>query len=51
MGRSEASSLLDIISVVGCKVGANAIRLHDEVVIILANLFTPIHIDPVVEPV
>ena len=36
---------------VGCKVGANAIRLHDEVVFTLANLFTSIGIEPVVEPV
>ena len=36
---------------VGCKVGANAIRLHDEVVFTLANLFRSIGTDPVVEPV
>ena len=36
---------------VGCKVGANAIRLHDEVVFTLANLFRSIGIEPVVEPV
>ena len=35
---------------VGCKVGANAIRLHDdEVVFTLANLFRSIGIEPVVE--
>ena len=36
---------------VGCKIGANAIRLHDELVITLANLFRSIHIDPAVMPV
>ena len=36
---------------VGCKVGANAIRLHDEVVFTLADLFRSIGIEPVVEPV
>ena len=36
---------------VGCKVGANAIRLHDEVVFTLANLFRSIGIEPMVEPV
>jgi len=35
---------------VDCQVVANAIRLHDEVVIILANLFRSILIDHVVEP-
>ena len=36
---------------VGCKVGANAIRLHDEVVFTSANLFRSIRVDLVVEPV
>lgn len=36
---------------VGCKVGANAIRLHDEVVFALADLFRSINVDPVVEHV
>jgi len=35
---------------VDCKVGANAIRLYDEVVITLASLLKSTHIDPVVEP-
>ena len=47
---TELSSLL-ILSDIICKVGANAIRLHDEVVFTLANLFRSIGIDPVVEPV
>ena len=34
---------------VGCEVGANTIRLHDEVVGTLANLpFKSIHIDPII---
>ena len=36
---------------VGCKVGANAIRLHDEVGFTLANLFRSIGVDPGMEPV
>ena len=36
---------------VGYKVGANAICLHDEVIFTLANLFRSICIDPAVEPV
>ena len=36
---------------VGCEIGANAIRLHDEVAFTLANLFRSIIIGPVVEPV
>ena len=35
---------------VGCKVGANAIHLHDEVVAVVAKLFRSLRIDVVVEP-
>ena len=35
---------------VGCKIGANAIRLHDEVVFILAKLFRSLRVDAIVEP-
>ena len=35
---------------VGCKIGANAIRLRDEVVRILAKLFRSLRIDAIVEP-
>ena len=35
---------------VGCKIGTNAIRLHDEVVFILAKLFRSLHVDAIVEP-
>ena len=37
---------------VGCKIkiGANAIRLHDEVVCILAKLFRSLRVDAIVEP-
>ena len=35
---------------VGCKVGANAIRLHDEVVSLLARLFRSLRVDAIVEP-
>jgi hypothetical protein len=35
----------------GCKVGANAIRLHDEVVLLLAKLFRSLRIDAIVEPI
>ena len=35
----------------GCKVGANAIRLHDEVVSLLAKLFRCIRVDAIVEPI
>ena len=34
---------------VGCKVGANAIRLHDEVAFMLARLFRSIRVDAIVE--
>ena len=34
---------------VGCKIGANAIRLHDEVVCILAKLFRSLRVDAIVE--
>ena len=35
---------------VGCKIGANAIRLHDEVVAIVAKLFRSLRLDAIVEP-
>ena len=35
---------------VGCRVGANAIRLHDEVVSLLARLFRSLRVDAIVEP-
>ena len=34
----------------GCKVGANAIRLHDEAVSLLARLFRCLRVDAIVEP-
>ena len=34
----------------GCKVGGNTIRLHDEVVAVVAKLFRSLRIDVVVEP-
>ena len=36
---------------VGCEIGANAIRLHDEVVSLLARLFRCLRVDAVVEPI
>ena len=36
---------------VGCKIGANAIRLHDEVVLLLAKLFRSLRLDAIVEPI
>ena len=36
---------------VGCKVGANAIRLHDEVVLLLAKLFRSSRLAAIVEPI
>ena len=36
---------------VGCKVGANAIRLHNEVVLLLAKLFRSLRLDAIVEPI
>ena len=36
---------------VGCKTGANAIRLHDEVVSLLARLFRCLRVDAIVEPI
>ena len=35
---------------VGCKIGANAIRLHDEVIMMVAKLFRTLRIDAIVEP-
>ena len=35
---------------VGSKVGANAIRLHDEVVSLLARLLRSLRVDAIVEP-
>ena len=35
---------------VGCKIGANAIRLHDEVVFVLAKLFRSSRADAIKEP-
>ena len=35
----------------GCKIGANAIRLHDEVVAVVAKLFRSLRLDVVVEPI
>ena len=36
---------------VGCEVGADAIRLHDEVVLLLAKLFRNLRLDAIVEPI
>ena len=36
---------------VGCKLGANAIRLHDEVVLLLAKLFRSSRLAAIVEPI
>ena len=36
---------------VGCRIGANAIRLHDEVVSMLARLFRCLRVDAIVEPI
>ena len=35
---------------VGCRIGANAIRLHDEVVTMVAKLFRTLRLDAIVEP-
>ena len=35
---------------VGCKIGANAIRSHDEVVAMVAKLFRTLCLDAIVEP-
>jgi len=35
---------------IGCKIGANAIRLHDEVVMMVAKLFRTLRVDAIVEP-
>ena len=35
---------------VGCKIGANAIRLHDEVVVVVAWLFRSLRVDAIFEP-
>ena len=37
--------------VVGCKIGANDIRLHDGVVAVVARLFRSLHVDAIVESV
>ena len=36
---------------VGCKIGANAIRLHDEVAAVVSMLFWLLRVDAVVEPI
>ena len=36
---------------VGCKTGASAIQLHDEVVSLLARLFRCLRVDAIVEPI
>lgn len=36
---------------VRCKIGANAIRLHDKVVSLLARLFRSLRVDAIVEPI
>ena len=36
---------------VGCKIGVNAIRLHDEVVAVVAKLFRSLRVDAIVEPI
>ena len=35
---------------VGCKIGTNPIRLHDEVVAMVAKLFRTLRLDAIVEP-
>ena len=37
--------------VVGCKIGANDIRLHDGVVAVVARLFRSSRVDAIVEPI
>ena len=39
------------LAVVGSKIGANATRLHDEVVLTLARLFRSSRVDAIVEPI
>jgi hypothetical protein len=36
---------------VGCKIGANAIRLHDQVVVLIAKLFRSLRLEAIVEPI
>ena len=36
---------------VGCKIGANAIRLHDQVVVLIARLFRSLRLEAIVEPI
>ena len=36
---------------VGCKIGANAIRLYDQVVVLIARLFRSLHLEAIVEPI
>ena len=35
----------------GCKIGANAIRLHDQVVVLIARLFRSLRLEAIVEPI
>ena len=66
LGRTLASSVVDATDdgaarpkpidpfgyhLVGCRTGANAIRLHDEVVSMLARLFRCLRVDAIVEPI
>jgi len=36
---------------VGCKIGANAIRLYDQVVVLIARLFRSLRFEAIVEPI
>ena len=36
---------------VGCKIGANAIRLHDQVVVLIARLLRSLRLEAIVEPI
>ena len=36
---------------VGCKIGTNAIRLHDQVVVLIARLFRSLRLEAIVEPI
>ena len=53
-GRSGVRAILILdpfgYHLVGCKIGTNAIRLHDEVVVVVAKLFTSLRVDAIVEP-
>ena len=50
MTSPSSWSLLKLKAIRGCKIGANATCLHDEVVAVVVRLFRLLRVDAIVDP-